>query len=127
MHRKHRRHKRAPPPRAGHVPQHQKQEDHRRRVQQNIRQMMAAGIEDAVELAVQHMRQHRQRMPVRRDAVRENPAEATPAQSMNNPGIFIDVFVVIVVDKLKMQRLPEDNPHRRRQKHADPKNGPTRA
>ena len=63
MDRKHRRHKCAAPQAPRHPPQHQKQEKHRGGVQQDVRQMMPAGIQP-IPLAVQHVGHHRQRMPV---------------------------------------------------------------
>ena len=54
MDRKHRRHKRAAPQKPSHPPQHQKQEDHRGGVQQDVRQMMPAGIQP-IQPAVQHV------------------------------------------------------------------------
>ena len=48
---------------AGHPPQGQEQQDRRGGVQEHVGQMMAAGLQ-AIKLAVQHVREPSQRVPV---------------------------------------------------------------
>ena len=84
MNRKHRRHKRAAPQEPRHPPQHQEKQDRRRRVEQDVGEMMAAGLQ-SVKLAVQHVGNPGQRMPVGGMDVGERPDDPlkrqTPATS----------------------------------------------
>ena len=59
----HGRHEGAGPETAGHPPQDQEQQDRRGGVQQDVGQVVSAGVQ-AVELAVQHVGEPGQRMPV---------------------------------------------------------------
>jgi len=78
-------------------------------VQQNAGQMMAAGMQ-SVQLAVQHVRQPRQRMPVERIILRERPDHSFERQAANDFRIFINVLLVIIVNKSVPQRLAKNHP-----------------
>ena len=118
MYRKHRRHKRAAPQKPRHPPQNQKKQDRCCRVEEDIGQMMPAGIQ-SIQLAVQHVGQHRQRMPVGHHDMGEGPLDSFQAQPAGDHGIFIYVPAVVVVNKLIPQCLAEDHPDNCRQKNAD--------
>ena len=133
MNRKHRRHKCTAPKRTGwrgrspntaagaktrHPPQNQEKQDRRRRVEQDIGQMMAAGAQ-SVKLAVQHMGNPGQRMPVGGMDVGERPDDPLERQSPGDFRVIIHVIVVVVIDKVVPQRLPENGKRDRRQKKAD--------
>ena len=92
---------------AGHLPQREKQQSRRNSVQHHIREMETAGTEPE-ELAVDHERQPRQRMPSARMAGSQRPRDALGAQPVRDPGIFIHVLVVVAVDELEPHRLSKN-------------------
>ena len=118
---KHGRHKRAAPERAGHPSQHEKQQDDGRRMEQDIGKVVAGGIQ-SIKLAVQHMGNPGQGMPVGASNVGEGPAEAFPSQPFLDDRILIDIMLVVIVDKRVVQRLTEHEPDDRRQKDNDRRN-----
>ena len=114
----HRRHKRAAPQAPGHLPQHQKQQHRRGGVQQDIDQMMSAGVQPE-ELAVQHVGKRGERNPVGDLRVGKGPAHRLHGQSLFHHRVLIHILVVIIIDELKMRRLSEDGQNHQHQKNAN--------
>ena len=71
--------------------------------------MRAAGIQ-SVELAVEHVGEPGQRVPVADGAISQRPAKSLPSQTLLDNWIRIDIDGVVVVDKVESQRLAEDHP-----------------
>jgi hypothetical protein len=103
-----------------HVAKHEKEQDDRNCVKKDIREMMSAGIEPK-ELAVEHVRNCRQRMPVPRVAVPERPNDSGQCEAAGYDRVFIDVDVVVEVNEFVAKRLPENQPRDCDQKKANAK------
>ncbi len=112
MNREHRRDKRAPPKRAGHLPQHKKEQDNSQIVQCDVCEMMAAGTE-TVDLAIEHVADACQRMPETRVSVRPHPRNTVQSQAAADLGVLINILVVIEVDEPVPKRLAKDQPRHR--------------
>ena len=67
---------------------------------------MPAGIQ-SVDLAIQHMRYHRQGIPVVKAAMSECVCDSFQGQTLGNLRVFIHVPVVVVIDELAPAELPE--------------------
>ena len=67
--------------------------------------MMPAGPQPE-NLTVQHMGQPRQRMPVVGIRVGESPDDGIECNTVLNMGIFVHVFIVVIIDKIKSLHLP---------------------
>jgi hypothetical protein len=89
-------------------------------VKKEIREMMSAGIESK-ELAVEHVRNCRQWMPVSRVAVRERPNDSGQRQAAGYGRVFIDVNVIVEINEIVAERLPENQPRDCDQKKANAK------
>ena len=92
-----------------HVAKHEKEQDDRNRVQEDIREMMSAGLEPK-ELAIEHVGNRRQRMPVPRVAVPERPNDSGQGEAAGYDRVFIDVDVIVEVNEFVTKRLPENEP-----------------
>ncbi len=92
-----------------HVAKHKKEQDDRNCVQNNIREMMSAGIEPE-ELAVEHVGNRRQRMPVPRVAVCERPNDSGQCKAAGYDRIFIDVDVIVEINEFVSNGLAENKP-----------------
>jgi len=68
-------------------------------------QMMHAGIQ-SVKLAVQHVRQPCQRVPIAGISGCQCPGDALERQSVLNMAIFVDVGIVIKIHKIMISCLP---------------------
>ena len=67
-------HKSAPPVRAGHISQEQKQQNGRRCVKNEVRKMVTTGVQ-SVDLEIQHVGNSGQRVPVGRVKMSERPGK----------------------------------------------------
>ena len=123
MNGKHRRDKRTAPKRAGHLPQNQKKRDDRRGVEEDIGEVMSAGIQ-SVKLAVQHVGKPSQWMPVGRVKAGEGPGDSLEGQTLRNHRILKHIFIVVVENELVMQRLAENDKGDRGQHKAHPRHLP---
>jgi len=103
--------------------QDQKKENRRRRMQQNVCGMMPARSQP-MPLAIHHVGQTGNRMPVGGMDVGERPENPGERQTTGNIRIVVDVGVVVVIDEVVMNRLPEDDRRDRRQKDANAQNLP---
>ena len=92
-------------------------------MQQNVGRVMPTGVE-AVDLAVEHVRQPGQRMPVGDVDVREDPRGAADRQAGGDVRILVDVLIVVEIHELVADRLTEDEPHGQQQKTANGQNLP---
>ena len=81
MDREDRRHPGAGPECPGHPPQGQEQEDRRGGVQEHVGQMMAAGLQ-VIKLAVQHVREPGQRVPVGGVERGDRPGDSLAGQAL---------------------------------------------
>ena len=102
MPRKQRRYRRTPPRRFGHAVQNQEQEHRGGDVQQNAGQVMSPGS-GCVDLAVQHVRQPGQRMPVARVKTKR-PDQASPSQAGLHQRIIRHILLIIILNKTVTQR-----------------------
>ena len=118
MDRKHRRDKRAAPQEPRHPPQHEEKQDRCCRVEEDIGEVMAAGIQP-VKLAVEHVGEPGQRMPVADVAISKRPLNSPPTQALADLGIVVHISRIIVVDKLVSQCLAENHPDGQGQTEAD--------
>src|ERR1700686_1172351 len=94
-------------------------------MQKNIRKMMSARFQP-VELAIQHMRDGRQRMPVLGMNMCEGPRDTRDSETACYFRILIDVVLIIVVNELVPERLAKNQPHDKGKKNADAGRGPGR-
>src|ERR1035438_1749179 len=78
----------------------------------------------AIDLAVGHVRQPCQRMPVADFAIGQRPNGSLEGQTLCHYWVVIDIFVVIVIDEFVMQRLSENGKGHRGQHQADPRHLP---
>src|SRR5437764_15480172 len=71
------------------------------------------------ELAIQHVRQRGQGLPIAQVPVLKNPAHTVPAQAAPNDGVSGDSVKVVVIDKLEMPGRPIDSQCGERQQDAN--------
>ena len=76
-------------------------------MKKQIHQMMAPGIQ-AEKLAVEHMRQPSQRVPVACAAGAKGPANSLPVKRRLNMAIVGNVGIVVIVDKIEITYLQEN-------------------
>jgi len=88
---------------------HEKEQDDSNCVKKDIGEMMSAGIEPK-ELAIEHVGNRRQRMPVSRVAVRERPNNSGQREAAGYDRAFIDVNVIVEINEFMTKRLPENQP-----------------
>ena len=62
----------------------------------------------AKDLGIEHVREHRDRMPVRGCGSRQGPGDATPSQSCGDGGVCADVLGVVEVDEREPDRRAVD-------------------
>jgi hypothetical protein len=99
--REERSHQRAAPYIVRHSPQQQQEQPDIGRVEQDVDGVMHARI-DAEEFHVGHMRQPGHGMPVRQTERGERPDSAVQRQSLADRLVHQYVFVVIVIDEIKV-------------------------
>ncbi len=87
-------------------------------VQENIRKMMASRLQP-VQLAIQHVRDRRQRMPVHGMNVRECPGNAGGVKTACYLGIFIDVTRIVIVNEVMPKSLTKNNARKQRKTDAN--------
>ena len=98
MQRKERGHQGAAPERARQALEQPEQQQAVDDVQQQTRDVVAAGPEP-VNLAVQHVRQPRQRMPIAGVHTRERPLDASQRQASLDARVAADIVRVVKVDE----------------------------
>jgi uncharacterized protein YoaH (UPF0181 family) len=106
-------------PKAGcHLLKHEKQQNNRNRVQQQIDEMMAAGLE-AEQLAIEHVRERGERVPVARMRVGERPGNVTERKASAYGRVVSDINWIIEINEVVAKRLREDEPGNRNETNAD--------
>ena len=98
-------------------------------MQQHVGQVVAAWIH-AVDLAIQHVREGRQRKPLAERSVGQRPPQPGKRQSRGYVRVFVNVNLVVEAGELVMHRLAEDQADRQQQKNRngpDPKAGACRS
>ncbi len=94
MHREQRGHQRASARRSGHAPQHAEKQDDVQRVQDQADEMVRPGVHPE-QPHVHHVRQPRQRMPVRRVSGGEGPGHRGPRQPGGHVRIVGDIDRIV--------------------------------
>ena len=115
-------HEGAGPKLAGHLPPDQKQCDRRGGVQQQIGQMVPPGVQPE-HLAIEHVRNHRQRIPLAHRAAGQRPLQSVGRQAVIDVRVVSDIQAVVVFEEGVPQRLAVDRRDDEQQKRAD---GPNR-
>jgi len=80
---------------------------------------MVAGRPQSVDLTVRHVTERCERVPQARVAMSQNPFQSVESKSTTDLAVFVNVTVVIEVDELMADCLPENEPDHRSQKNAD--------
>ena len=106
------------PTSASQLPERQKEEDRRRRMQQDVCQMMSPRLETE-KLTIQHVRNRGKRMPVVRMHMSEGPLNPVEGEAVCDPWILVNVLIVVVIDKLVPEGLAEDDPDNSHKKNTD--------
>ena len=83
------RHQRAGPKPCGHPPQDQKQRHRRSSVQQEVGQVVSGRIQ-AIELAVEHVGKHRERIPLAQRTVGESPGNSRQRKAARDVRLVVD-------------------------------------
>ncbi len=78
-------------------------------MKEHIRKVMPTGAEPE-QLAIQHMRNTRQRMPVSRMKMGKCSNHAIDREALDDARIFININVVIEIDEIVPERLPKNQP-----------------
>src|SRR5260370_40989392 len=81
---------------------------------------------NTVEATIEHMCEHRQRMPIRCHDVSESPFGPRPSHAPEHFGIPVNVGAVIEIYEAERDCLPENDPDQRRQPKANPDDFPKR-
>src|SRR5438477_7934013 len=87
--------------------------------------MMRAWIH-AEQLAIEHVRNRRERVPVLGMNMGERPPDAPPGRSGAHVRIVEHVKRIVIIDKLMAKSLAEHRPRDRNQKNADAEQRPAR-
>src|SRR5437016_6937990 len=116
----HRCNKSAVPKCARHLLQREENEDHRDNVQEDICGMVTSRLQ-SIYLAVEHMRDRRQRMPVHGVNMGECPGNAAEADAACYFSVLINVARIVVVNEVVPESLAKNKPGQRGEKKADAK------
>ena len=89
-------------------------------MEEHIREVMSTGVEPE-QLAIEHMRDTRQRMPVSRMKMGKYSNHAIEREALDDARILININVVIEIDEIAPKCLPKDQPGDCDQSEADAK------
>lgn len=89
-------------------------------MKEHIRKVMPTGVEPE-QLAIEHMRNTRQRMPVSRMKMGKCSNHAIEREALDDARIFININVVIEIDEIVPERSPKDQPDDCNQTETDKK------
>lgn len=81
-------------------------------MEQNIRQVMATRFE-IENLAIDHVRDERERMPVACLDIDERPGQTVKRYPLLHQCVSVNVRLVVVVHEIVAERLAEDDPDER--------------
>ncbi len=99
----------AAPKHSEHSPEDEEKRDRGPNVQEEIDKMRAARI-DAEELAIEHVRNPRERLPTGEVSVSKSPDDSSRREPAVEMRISYDVGGPIEIDELVAKRRPEDGP-----------------
>jgi hypothetical protein len=111
-------HEGASPPGPRHPLQDEKEQDRIDPVKEDIDEMVGTRAWPE-ELAVEHVREPRQRMPIRHGSRRESPSNSLPRQAVLNDDVVPDIMGIIIVDEIEVPYLPIDERRRNDKKKDD--------
>ena len=80
---------------------------------------MVAGRPQSIDLTVRHVTERCERVPQACVAMSENPFQSVESESTTDLAVFVNVAVVIEVDKVVAECLPKNEPDDRGEKNAD--------
>ena len=106
MNRKQRRHPEAAQPSSGQIPEDHEEQQGVENVQNQTRRVVTRRVQSE-ERHVGHVRQPRQRMPVRFVPRREGPLHPGPRQAVADDRVRIHVGVVVEDDELALEHRPQ--------------------
>ena len=92
---------------AGHLPEHEKEQHDGDRVQQDIGEVMSASLQP-VQLAVEHVRNRRERMPVSRMSMGKCADYAIHRKSSGDGGVFIHIHMIVDIDEIVSESLSKN-------------------
>src|SRR4029077_12209418 len=118
MNGEHGRHECAWPKRARHLLEHQKKQQHRYRMQEHISDVMAAGLQPE-QLAVEHVRNRRERMSVPRMRMGKRAEYAVHRESSGDDRVLINIRMIVEIDEIVPQSLTKNEPRDCNQSEAD--------
>ena len=78
-------------------------------MKKHIRKVMSTGVQSE-QLAIEHMRNTRQRVPVSRMKMGKNSNHAVEREALDDARIFININVVIEIDEIVPECSPKDQP-----------------
>jgi len=107
MNRKCRCDKCAWPERVGHFSKNRKEQQGICKVEKQIYKMHPAWV-GAEQLTIQHQGQPRQGLPVSEVAGCKRPDNAVRGQAVQNVLVFVYVEIIVIIDKIEIADLPED-------------------
>jgi hypothetical protein len=84
---------------------------------------MGAGLK-TIQLAVKHVRDRRQRMPIHRMNMAKCTGYTAIGKSVGYFGIFVNLTWVIIVNKVVLEQLSKDNPREHGQTNANAETQP---
>src|SRR5437870_11779539 len=84
---------------------------------------MGAGLK-TIQLAVKHVRDRRQRMPIHRMNMGKCPGYTANGKAVGYVGIFVNVTWVIIVNKVVLEQLSKDNRREHGQTNANAETQP---
>jgi hypothetical protein len=105
MQREQRRHKSAAPPGAGQALQQEKEQQGVGQVKGQVHQVRRAGAQPE-PLAVEHVRQGGEGLPIAQVMVLKGPDHTRPAQPAANSRVADDAVQVVVVEELELAHRP---------------------
>src|SRR5207253_7853909 len=108
-----------PPQSSCHLSQHEKQQDDSDGVQKNVGEMMSGRLE-SVELAIEHVRNDRERVPDTGDSVFKSPEDPFQRKACDDLCILINVLWIVEADELMSQGLAENQPRDRGKDSTNP-------
>src|SRR5207248_10602176 len=122
MNRKQCSNKRSAPESTGRARQKKEQQKRSNCMKQNICEMMAARCESE-NLAVEHVRNDRERMPIVGLGIDKGLLQSVDAESLADQPVSVDVSFVVEVYKIVVQGLAKDDPDQSdyRRNHREPR------
>ena len=78
-------------------------------MEKHVCEVMSTGVEPE-QLAIEHMRNTRQRMPVSRVKMGKYSNHVIERDALDDARILININMVIEIDEIVPERLPKDQP-----------------